>query len=334
MAEKRELPDFTKRDFTDIKSFLLVLKKDYSSVVSKSMSSDTRSFLSRYYDGCRISHPHKKYLIKDLNNLIADESLYHVTAGRCAGKNLDINLSQRTKEFFDELSFLNEDSDGLTPSQKVKIKWLNRLILQDMYPKAIRAIEPKGIIREWIEAFIFAGILVVFVRTFFFQMYKIPTTSMVPTLLPKDKIFASKVNYGPKLPFISLCIPGLSKPKTGEVVVFIPPEESGKNWFVRKQYIKRLIGTGGDKIRIADGNIYINGKIVVDPRIAKNYYYNLGLYGKEGKEIEVPEGKYFFLGDNSINSQDSRVWGFADEKDIIGKAIFIWWPPKRIGMIE
>jgi len=186
----------------------------------------------------------------------------------------------------------------------------------------------KSILREWVESILIAGILAVFLRTFFFQIYKIPTTSMVPVLMPGDKIFVSKLVYGPKIPFTGFRISGSRKPKRSEVVVFIPPNDR------KKAYVKRLIGLGGDRIEIRGGNIYVNGKIEVDPTIAKNYYYNQGDYGEKDKIITVPEGKYFFLGDNSISSLDGRFWGFVEEEDIIGKAIFIWWPPKRINMIE
>jgi len=185
----------------------------------------------------------------------------------------------------------------------------------------------KSVLREWIESIVIAGSLAIFLRTFFFQIYKIPTNSMVPTLKPGDKIFVSKLVYGPKIPFTSLRIPGIRKPKRGEVIVFVPPCDR------RKAYVKRLIGLPGEHIVIKDGNIYINGKLITQPNIANHYYYN---EGEECKytDVVVPQGKYFVLGDNSISSFDSRFWGFVDEKDIIGKAIFIWWPPKRIGIIE
>lgn len=192
----------------------------------------------------------------------------------------------------------------------------------------------KSVVREWIEAIVIAAALAVFLRTFFFQIYKIPTTSMVPILTPGDKIFVSKMHYGPKIPFTDWRIPGKRKPLRGEVVVFVPPQEAVKPWYTRKQYIKRLIGLPGDHIKIAAGNIYVNGQIVTDSRIARNYYYNLGEYGKEGKEIIVPNKHYFFLGDNSISSLDSRFWGFADEDQIVGKAMFIWWPYNRIRGVE
>jgi len=186
----------------------------------------------------------------------------------------------------------------------------------------------KSVLREWVEAIVIAGVLAIFLRTFFFQIYKIPTTSMVPVLAPGDKIFVSKLTYGPKIPFTPLRIQGMRQPKRFEIVVFIPPCDKNK------AYIKRLIGLPGDNIALRDGNVYINGKIAVDPRAARNYYYNQGEYGAKGEEITVPEGKYFFLGDNSISSKDSRNWGVADEKNLIGKAVFIWWPPKRITMLE
>jgi signal peptidase I len=186
----------------------------------------------------------------------------------------------------------------------------------------------KSVLREWVEAIIVAAALAIFVRTFFFQIYKIPTTSMVPTLLPGDKIFVSKLTYGSKIPFTRFRLPGFRKPQRGEIVVFVPPQDR------KKAYIKRLIARGGNRVRIRDGNLYIDGKMVTDPRIARNYYYNQGAYGAEGKEITVPQGRYFFLGDNSVSSLDSRYWGFVEEKDIVGKALFIWWPPRRIGMVE
>ena len=186
----------------------------------------------------------------------------------------------------------------------------------------------KSQLREWIESTIIAAILAVFLRTFFFQIYKIPTTSMVPVLMPGDKIFVSKLTYGPKIPFTKLRIKGFRKPERGEVVVFIPPHDR------KKAYIKRLIGLSGDVIVLKDGNVYVNDKILVDPRIARNYYYNQGELAEGAKKIVVPEGKYFFLGDNSIASLDGRFWGFVQESDILGKAIFIWWPLSRITTIE
>ncbi len=189
-------------------------------------------------------------------------------------------------------------------------------------------IKKKSAIREWGEAIIVAAALAIFLRTFFFQIYKIPTTSMVDTLKPGDKIFVSKLVYGPRIPFTDLRIKGVHLPERGDVVVFIPPSDR------KKAYIKRLIGLPGEKVLIKGGNVFINGKLLTDPRIASHFYYNQGDYGREGAEVTVPDGSYFMLGDNSMSSLDSRFWGFVEEKDVYGKAIFIWWPPDRISVIE
>jgi signal peptidase I len=186
----------------------------------------------------------------------------------------------------------------------------------------------KSVVREWLESIVIAALVAIFLRTFFFQIYKIPTTSMVPTLKPGDKIFVSKLVYGPKIPFTDLRISGWRKPQRYEIIVFIPPHDR------KKAYIKRLIGLPGDKIRIKEGNIYINDKVVTDPRLASHFYYNQGDYGGEAVEIVVPEDKYFVLGDNSFASLDSRFWGFVDQKDVVGNALFIWWPFPRIVMLE
>ncbi len=186
----------------------------------------------------------------------------------------------------------------------------------------------KGIIREWVESIVVAAAIAIFLRTFFFQIYKIPTTSMVPTLKPGDKIFVSKLVYGPKIPFTGLRIPGWREPVHDEVIVFIPPHDR------KKAYIKRLIGIPGDTIEIRDGNIYRNGNLVTDATVARNFYYNQGDFAQPDMVVTVPQGKYFALGDNSYASLDSRFWGFVEEEDVVGKALFIWWPVPRAGMLE
>ncbi len=172
--------------------------------------------------------------------------------------------------------------------------------------------------------------IIVFIVTMnlFVQVYKIPTTSMVPTLMPGDYIFVNKFSYSLKFPFTSFEVLPLGKPSRGDIVVFRAPGNS------RKVYVKRLAALGGEHIAIRGGNIYIDKKEVVIPNIASNYYYNQGEYAKSQDGIVVPNGHYFFLGDNSIASDDGRFWGFAKEEDIIGRAVFILWPLARINMIE
>ncbi len=160
---------------------------------------------------------------------------------------------------------------------------------------------------------------------------------MYPVLKKGDKICVNRLSYGTRIPLLNSHYFGFSKFKRGDVVVFVPPQEAPQPWFKRRQFIKRLIALPGERVMIQNGDIFINGQSVTDPRITNNYYRSDPLYGAHatgGNEILVPEGKYFFLGDNSGNSEDSRRWGFADEQWLIGKALFIWWPPQRIGAIH
>ena len=101
-----------------------------------------------------------------------------------------------------------------------------------------------------------------------------------------------------------------------------------------KVFIKRFIAREGESVKISKGKLLINGKIVENPpQFRTIYYYNQGKYGQEEKAIYVPKDSYFVLGDNSASSRDSRYWGFVPKKYIIGKAILIIWPPKRIQLI-
>ena len=186
----------------------------------------------------------------------------------------------------------------------------------------------KSIAREWIESIVIAFILAMFIRTFIVQAFKIPSGSMRPTLMEGDRILVNKLVYGPKIPFTEWRLPGLKKPQRGDVVVFIYPLDK------KRDFIKRLIATEGESLQIKYGKLYINNNILNDPNFTKNYYYNRGPYGAEGEKIVVPSDHYYFLGDNSKSSQDSRYWGFVNENYIIGKAFLIYWPLHRIRIIK
>jgi signal peptidase I len=186
----------------------------------------------------------------------------------------------------------------------------------------------KSVIREWVESIIIAFILAMIIRAFVVQAFKIPTGSMRPTLLEGDIILVNKFIYGAKVPFTDSRLPALTQPKRGDVIVFIYPENP------KKDFIKRLVGLPGDTVEIKNGTIYINDKPLLEHVFSARYYYNRGDYAGEGQKIVIPKDCFFVLGDNSASSQDSRYWGFVPHKNILGRAMLIYWPPTRIRIIK
>ncbi|MBU0503748.1 MAG: signal peptidase I [Candidatus Omnitrophota bacterium] len=186
----------------------------------------------------------------------------------------------------------------------------------------------KQAIREWVESIVVAFLLAMLIRTFVVQAYRIPTGSMRMTLIEGDIIMVNKFLYGAKVPFLNWRLPAIRQPKKGDVVVFIYPENP------RKDFIKRLVATGGETVEIHNGTIYVNNLPLVDSTFSQRYYYNRGNYCLEGEKVIVPKDSYFVLGDNSVSSQDSRYWGFVPKDNIRGNAILIYWPLNRIRMIK
>ena len=177
--------------------------------------------------------------------------------------------------------------------------------------------ELKHEIKEWTSSILVALVLTLIIRTYVIQAFKIPSGSMRPTLMEGDKLFVNKYIYR------------FRKPERGDIIVFKYPVDP------KKDFIKRLVGFGGENVEIRDGKIYVEGQALEDPAtFGKFYYYNHDPYGGPNDTIKVPEGSFYVLGDNSANSTDSRFWGFVPRKNILGKAIFRWWPPKRIGLIK
>jgi signal peptidase I len=186
----------------------------------------------------------------------------------------------------------------------------------------------KSALHEWIESAVVALILAIIIRTFVIQAFKIPTGSMEPTLHVGDAILVNKFLYGARIPFTPWKLPAIRQPASGDIIVFIYPEDP------KKDFIKRLVAKGGETVEIRNGTIYINDVQITNPAFDGRYYYNKGEFGDFNKKIVVPEGSYFVLGDNSFTSQDSRYWGFVPEKNIRGKAIIIYWPLNRLQMLK
>ncbi len=212
----------------------------------------------------------------------------------------------------------------------------------------------------WLDwtAGLFPVILVVFLlRSFLFEPFKIPSGSMVPTLLIGDLILVNKYHYGVRLPVINKKIIELNNPQRGDVMVFRYPANPSID------YIKRVVGVPGDEVAYLNQRLYLNGKLAEtqalpefydddSTRYFKQYSEKLGpvehqilvdvqrpsyirptdpfpfkencRYSAEGVTCKVPTGHYFMMGDNRDNSEDSRFWGFVPDQNIVGKAFFVW----------
>ena len=213
----------------------------------------------------------------------------------------------------------------------------------------------------WLDwtAGLFPVILIVFLlRSFLFEPFKIPSGSMVPTLLVGDLILVNKFTYGLRLPVIHTKITQGNTPQRGDVMVFRYPVDP------RQDYIKRVVGIPGDEVSYVNQTLHINGQkvpttaqpefydadslrmspqfseklgavehnILVEPR--RQAYYGPDpkpfpmnencRYSAEGVTCKVPPGHYFMMGDNRDNSQDSRFWGFVPDENIVGRAFFVW----------
>lgn len=210
---------------------------------------------------------------------------------------------------------------------------------------------PEPTVVEYAKSF-FPVILVVFlIRSFIVEPFKIPSGSMMPTLLAGDFILVNKYAYGLRIPILNDTFYKVGEPKRGDVFVFhYPPDPS-------IDYIKRVVGVPGDKISYVNKRLTINGKELDVNFVADYQYPSPGLnmtYAKRYQEqlgdkkhdilieedairidgeVEVPPGHYFAMGDNRDNSKDSRVWGFVPENNLVGKAFFIWWNFDDFGRI-
>ncbi len=171
--------------------------------------------------------------------------------------------------------------------------------------------------KEWAQSIAIALLLTLVIRTYVVQAFKIPSGSMRPTLMEGDKLFVNKFIYR------------FHPPQRGDILVFKYPGDR------KKDFIKRLVAREGETVELKDGKILVDGKILDDPKsFRKFYYYNHDPFGGPNEKIKVPQDSLYVLGDNSANSTDSRFWGFVPKKNVLGKAIFRWWPPRRIGRLE
>ena len=180
----------------------------------------------------------------------------------------------------------------------------------------------KSTFREYAEAILMALLLALFIRTFIVQAFKIPSGSMIPTLLVGDHILVNKLSYGIRVPFLEKYLVEFGQPARGDVIVFIYPEDRSKD------FIKRVIGVAGDNVEVRNKKVYINGKEVEDSH-ARFEGYDAQLAGAVNGDNygpkAVPENHVFVMGDNRDRSYDSRFWGYVSLSEVRGKAFLIYW---------
>ncbi len=225
----------------------------------------------------------------------------------------------------------------------------------------------KSAFREYFESIGIAVLVAVVLRLFVVEAFKIPSESMVPTLMVGDHIFVSKYRYGLSVPFSNKRLVRFTNPQHGDVVVFIKPPTNGLrvafgqgNDMAGVDFIKRIIGLPGDTVELRRDVVYVNGKEIPRCHVGKQTYRTRqGLHSdrwgddhaelwieKHGEHtytiienthgrpqkydpIKVPHDHVFVMGDNRDNSNDSRQWGFVPFDNIKGRAMFIWWSNLR-----
>jgi signal peptidase I len=230
------------------------------------------------------------------------------------------------------------------------IAWGGYALRLRLQPAGSAPPEKEPLLVEYARSFFPIVLIVLLLRSFLVEPFRIPSGSMMPTLLVGDFILVNKFTYGLRLPVLHTKIVELGNPQRGDIVVFRFPKDPTVD------YIKRIVGLPGDHVAYYHKQISLNGEPVKQTRLGD--YEGSGVWGaealmnedlgaanhdilvrkgepsaKEG-EFTVPEGHYFVMGDNRDNSNDSRFWGAVPEGNLVGKAFFIWmsWDSAKPGI--
>ncbi len=263
-----------------------------------------------------------------------------------------------------ESAAMRFEQDDATRRAELKKMGIERVDGDVVEAKARLLMQPWWL--DW-TAGLFPVILIVFLlRSFLFEPFKIPSGSMVPTLLVGDLILVNKFHYGVRLPVINKKIIDNHAVQRGDVMVFRYPLDT------RLDYIKRVVGVPGDEVAYLNQKLTINGKPVAETSLGDHYdedsmslspmygeklgevehkirvdtrraplfrpktefpYFDQCRYSAEGVTCKVPAGHYFMMGDNRDNSEDSRFWGFVPDENIVGRAFFVWMNFGNLGRI-
>lgn len=203
--------------------------------------------------------------------------------------------------------------------------------------------EKEPIVVEYARSFFPIVLIVLVLRSFIVEPFRIPSGSMMPTLLIGDFILVNKFAYGIRLPVVNTKVLDAAEPKRGDIVVFRFPKDP------RVDYIKRVVGLPGDRVAYHNKKLYVNGKYINQTSLGR--YHGVGkganMTGSlhliedlaadtehsilikasqpsRDMEFVIAEGQYFMMGDNRDNSNDSRFWGTVPEANLVGKAFMIW----------
>ena len=203
---------------------------------------------------------------------------------------------------------------------------------------------------ENFKALLSALLFFIFLRTFILEAYRIPSGSMIPTLLVGDWLFVNKLVYGPHIPLTNITLPGYKDPERGDVVVFKSPTQKDQPWDPNPTLVKRLVGMPGDTIFMRKGVLYINGAVSrqnIPPKDSSQVYDSIDPLFEWQKSVGlkssrfgaapdqpthdnwgpfvVPPGHYFMMGDSRYNSKDSRYWSFVPRENIRGQPMFVYY---------
>ncbi|HMB71869.1 MAG TPA: signal peptidase I [bacterium] len=194
-------------------------------------------------------------------------------------------------------------------------------------PKKKKRKKPsKGGFWESTKTVVYALVVALVIRTFFFQAFRIPSGSMEDTLLVGDFLLVDKLTYGAHVPFTDLRLPGFRQPRKGDIIVF-------KEWNANRDYIKRCVGVGGDTLEVHDNGVVIDGVPLNEPYRAEKPSPALARVVRNYGPVTIPEDTIFMMGDNRNNSADSRErhHGPLDLDRVVGRAFVIYWscePPQ------
>jgi signal peptidase I len=183
----------------------------------------------------------------------------------------------------------------------------------------------KSTLREYFESILVAVVLALFVRTFVFQAFKIPTGSMKPNLLVGDHLIVNKFIFAPAATGLERMLLPMRPIERGDIIVFKFPNEP------ERDFIKRVIGLPGDTLELKNQTVFINGQPLMEPYA--HYIFPAAAEGQADPHdprrkfgpVTVPDGHYFMMGDNRDDSEDGRFWGFLPQSYVKGRALFIYW---------